>query len=103
MITCPLALSLPAICEGLGVVTRFNATAAEFGWLNCTCAWLPILKVCQLIAARWLAWLMVVVLPLLLIEALPPNTLPPVGSAFGAGCASAGKDTTTATVAHRAR
>ncbi len=30
-ITCPLAVILPAICDGLGPTTRFSTTAEAFG------------------------------------------------------------------------
>ena len=47
-------------------------------------------NVCQLMAARWLACSMVVVLADCAMAALPATTVPPVGCAFAAGCAQAG-------------
>ncbi|MGO9013697.1 MAG: hypothetical protein ACLQF0_01840, partial [Dissulfurispiraceae bacterium] len=45
----------------------------------------------QLIAAFWLDWVMFILLPLVLMDAAPADTCPPVGSALGAGgCANAG-------------
>ena len=89
----------PAICDGSGPVTRFSATALDDGWLNVTLCWLPTSKLCQLIAARWLDWLICVLLALWLIAAVPATTLPPVGRAFGAGCACTGWARTSRTVA----
>jgi hypothetical protein len=57
------------------------------------------LKLCQFTAARWLDWLIAVLVAVWLIAAAPATTLPPVGRAFGAGCASAGSDRTSITVA----
>ena len=102
MMIWPLAPILPAICDGLEPTTRFSVTALDDGWLNCTLCWLPTLKPCQLIAPRWVDWLIVVWLAVLLIEALPPTTTPPVGRALGAGWAAAGRETTIVTVAHSA-
>src|ERR1700733_5162564 len=88
----PLASMRPAICDGAGPVTRFSATALAEGWLNVTLCWLPTLKLFQSMAARWEDWSIRVLLPVWLIAAAPPPTLPPVGRAFGAGCAAAGSD-----------
>ena len=88
--TWPLASIRPAICDGFGPTTRFSTTELEDGWSNCTVCWLPTLKLCQLMAARWLVWSMVVVAGDCEIVALPATTLPPVGRAFGAGWACAG-------------
>jgi hypothetical protein len=41
-----------------------------------------MLKLCQLIAARWLLWFTVRVLAVLLMAATPALTWPPVGSWF---------------------
>src|ERR1700722_3071458 len=92
----------PAICEGSGPTTRFSVTAEADGWLKLTLCWLPTLKLCQLTAARWLDWLIAVLLALCLMEPVPPITTPPVGRAFGAGCACAGRASTSDTVACKA-
>ena len=60
--------------------TRFSATLLAEGWLNVTVLPAPIEKLCQLAAILAVAWLMVMLLPLWLMVALPPTTVPPVGS-----------------------
>ncbi len=87
---CPLASICPAISDGLALITRFSATEDADGWMKSTVCCDPTLKLCQLITARWLLCVIVVVLGLLLIVALPAFTAPPVGCAFGAGCARPG-------------
>src|SRR5260221_14534878 len=48
----PLACRCPAMTEGSGPFTRLSATEEEGGWKN-TVYWLaPMLKLCQLMAAR---------------------------------------------------
>ncbi len=89
----------PAICEGSGPTTRFSVTALGDGWLKVTLCWLPTLKLCQLTAARWVDWLIAVLLAVWLIAAAPAITTPPVGWAFGAGWAWAGSASTRDTVA----
>ena len=89
----------PAICDGSGPVTRFSVTALADGWLKVTLCWLPTLKLCQFTAARWVDWLIAVLLAVWLIAAAPATTTPPVGRAFGAGCAAAGSASTSTTVA----
>jgi hypothetical protein len=98
-ITWPLALICPAICDGLGPVTRFSATAAAFGCWKSTDCRAPTLKLCQSIAARWLDWVMVVALAERAMLAAPPTTTPPCGAAFGESCARAGCASTSTTVA----
>ena len=59
-ITWPLALICPAIWDGFGPTTRFSATAAAFGCWKFTDCPEPTSKLCQLIAARWVVWWMLV-------------------------------------------
>ena len=79
MMICPLAPIRPAICDGSGPSTRFSATEPIEGWLNRTDCWLPISKLCQLMAARGLDWSMVVVVAFCAMAAAPAVTTPPVG------------------------
>src|SRR5580658_2506197 len=88
--TCPLASIRPAICDGLLLITRFSATEDDDGWMKSTVCCDPTLKLCQLIAVRWLDCVIVVVLALVPMLALPAVTMPPLGRAFAAGCARAG-------------
>jgi hypothetical protein len=83
--TWPFAVILPAICDGLGPVTRLSVIALALGWLKLTLCGLPTSKLCQLTAARGLDWLIVVLAGVWLIAAPPATTTPPVGRAFGAG------------------
>src|ERR1019366_3667341 len=87
---CPLASICPAICDGSLLITRFSATEDADGCTKSTVCCAPTLKLCQLIAARWLLCVIVVVLALVPIEALPAVTTPPLGRAFTAGCARPG-------------
>ena len=72
-----------------------SVTALLLGWLNCTLAWLPTLKLAQSMTARLLLWLTVIsALPTgvtwVLMLALPRVTTPLWGSwltAGGACCA----------------
>ena len=80
MKTWPGALMRPMIWLGLLSSTRLRVTAAALGWLKLICAPEPTLKVFQSMAARWLLCCTVKVLPVLLMAALPPTTLPPSGS-----------------------
>src|SRR5260221_14094472 len=79
----PVACRCPAMTEGSGPFTRLSATEEAEGGKN-TVYWLaPMLKLCQLMAARsvvcvisvrfGMAWLML---------AWPETTLPPVGLAL---------------------
>ena len=52
--TCPLALMRPKIWLGLAPITRLSITLCALGWMNCTWASLPTLKLCQFKTARWL-------------------------------------------------
>src|SRR5580700_4558355 len=97
--TCPLASIRPAICDGLPLITRFNATADDDGWTKSTVCCDPTLKLRQLIAVRWLDCVIVVVLALAPIEALPAVTIPPLGRAFAAGCARLGVATSSSVLA----
>ena len=96
--TWPFARMRPPICEGSPPSTRFSAMALAPGWLNCTVCALPTLKLCQLRAARWLCWLIVVVVGPAVIVAWPALTAPPVGRAFGASWAWAGMANATSAV-----
>src|SRR5271157_5943658 len=87
---CPLALLRPAICDGLGLITRFSADADDDGWTKSTVCREPTSKLRQLIAARGVDCVIVVVVALVPIEALPAVTTPPLGRAFAAGCARLG-------------
>src|SRR6185369_7651700 len=80
--TLPLADRLPRMLEGSGPVTRLSATELEFGCTNLTASTCPILKLCQLMAAFWLDWVMVMVPAPPEIVALPAETAPPVGRAW---------------------
>ncbi len=94
----PLAVMCPAISDGSGPTTVFSAMAELSGCLKLTVCALPTLKLCQVSAADWLCWLMVVVLPDWVIPAWPPTTAPPVGRALGAICATAGVARTASAV-----
>ncbi len=89
--TWPFALTAPSIIEALAPVTRLSVTALAFGWLKLTAAFLPTLKLSQLMTARCELWLMficaLVALELCVITAWPATTFPPVGNAFTAFCA----------------
>ena len=61
--------------------TRFNATELLLGCTNWTASLAPMLKLCQLIATFWLAWLIVVLPAPPAMLALPADTTPPVGPA----------------------
>ena len=86
----PFALILPAMADGSPEVTRFSVTDEALGCANVTLCCEPTLKVVQSIAARLLDCEMLVDVAVVLIEAEPATTWPPVGRAFGAGCARAG-------------
>src|SRR5580658_4264757 len=100
--TWPLALILPATCEGLAPCTVFSVIDWVFGCSNVTDCCEPTLKLCQLIAPRWVDCVIVVALAVWLIEAAPPTTTPPIGCAFGAGCAAAGTASTITATACKA-
>ena len=53
--TLPFAESEPIIWVGFWSVMRFNAEEAAFGWLNCTAALEPMLKLFQFAIICWLA------------------------------------------------
>jgi hypothetical protein len=72
------------------LITRFSATEDDDGWTKSTVCRDPTLKLCQLIAVRWLDCVIVVVRGLFEIDALPAVTTPPVGRALAAGCARVG-------------
>ena len=64
--TWPFEVSRPWMFEASTPTTRFSATALAPGWMKLTCASAPMLKLCQLMLAFWLAWLMSRRLPALL-------------------------------------
>src|SRR5215469_1945371 len=79
----PLALSCPAMTEGSPALTRFRAMALAEGWTNCVVSFGAMLKLCQLIAARGVVWLIVSVFGAVgVIVAPPPTTCPPWGFAW---------------------
>ena len=80
--TCPLAFIAPAMTDCSVPITRFKITEDALGCTKLTVAPLPTEKLCQLTAARWLLWLTVRVLAVLLILAAPAVTWPPVGKSF---------------------
>ena len=82
MKTWPLAVSVPRICvEPVMPTTRLSAMAELEGCTNCTLLPAPMLKLCQLIAARCVLWLMTIWLAVgLAMVAAPPTTWPPCGS-----------------------
>ena len=87
-ITWPFALIAPSIIDCVAPVTRFNVTAFEFGWLKFTVAFLPTLKLSQLMTARCEVWFTFMVAEVAVcdceIDAFPATTWPFVGSAnFG--------------------
>src|SRR5690606_9735112 len=90
--TMPLAVSLPAICEGaVPPVTRFSAIALALGCAKATCASRPISKLFHSMIARFEDCVTSSRAdgegaP---IVAVPATTVPPVGNA-SAACPSAG-------------
>ena len=83
--TWPLAVIRPKIWLGSLLSTRLIVTLLALGWLNCTCALLPTLKVCQLMAALWLLCWMTMLAPLWLMLAGPAMTCPAVGNVATGG------------------
>ncbi len=77
----PFADRLPKMLEGSGPSTRLSATELLLGCTNWTASVAPMLKLCQLIATFWLAWVMVVLPAVLLMPAAPSVTTPPTGRA----------------------
>ena len=82
--TWPLAVMRPAIWLACVSSTRLSVTAEAFGWRKLTTPWAPILKVSQLIDARWVVCVMSNAEALTLISAWPATTLPPVGNSTAA-------------------
>ena len=77
----PLADRVPRILEGSEPRTRLSATEPLLGCKNRTASPCPMLKLCQLIAAFCVDWMMVVPPVPLLILAPPAVTTPPAGNA----------------------
>src|SRR6185436_5899780 len=82
--TLPFADRLPRMLDGSGPSTRLRATELLPGCTNWTASVLPMLNDCQLIAAFWLDWLIVVLPGVTAIFAVPADTAPPTGSAWAA-------------------
>ena len=80
-----MALIWPKIWLGLASSTRFSSALLALGWLMLTCACAPTLKLCQLIAAFWLDWLMLITAPACLTLAWPALSWPPLGNCVVAG------------------
>ena len=74
MTTWPLALICPKICEAELPKMRLSKTLLLDGCVMLTLASLPTLKLCQLMAARWLSWVMAMVAPDWAMRALPALT-----------------------------
>ena len=88
--TWPVLVSLPKIWLASVPSTRFSV-APPAGWLKCTCALAPMLKLCQSMAARAVLCTMSMRGPCVAILAAPPTTWPPLGRAVvGGPAASAG-------------
>src|SRR5450631_4286323 len=79
--TLPFADRLPRMLEGSAPSTRLSATELLLGCANCTASADPMLKPCQLIAAFWLVWVIVVLPGVEAMLALPADTAPPMGRA----------------------
>ena len=79
--TLPLADRLPRMLEGSEPSTRLSATELLLGCTNWTASPAAMLKLCQLIAAFWVDWLMVVLPAPVLMLAPPAATTPPAGRA----------------------
>ena len=62
------------MAEALPPTTRLSATEDAEGWIKRTVSPLPMPKLCQLMAALFVVWLMVVVAPL---AAYLPNAAMP--------------------------
>ncbi|CAN1571982.1 hypothetical protein MCEMAEM4_03329 [Burkholderiaceae bacterium] len=58
--TWPLDVSRPRTADGSVPVTRFKTTELLLGWMNCTDSPTLMPKLCQLIAARAVVWVMVI-------------------------------------------
>src|ERR1700692_2505520 len=84
MMIWPLAVMCPAIWEGWAALTRFSTTADELGCWNVTLWFAPTSKLVQSIAARCDCSVIIVLVAVVLICALPAETAPPCGRAFGA-------------------
>jgi hypothetical protein len=68
--------------DGSVPITRFSATDWLLGWTKATPSPAPMLKLCQLMAAFWLDWLMVRAPGPEPMLAAPAVTWPPVGRAW---------------------
>ena len=80
--TLPLALKLPRMLDGSAPSTLLRMTELLLGCTKRTVSLAPMLKLCQLIAAFCVDWLMVVDPAPVLMLAAPPATTPPAGNAY---------------------
>ena len=67
--------------DGSEPSTRLSSTELLLGCSTRTDSPAAMLKLCQLMAAFWVDWLMVVLSALLLMLAAPATTAPPAGRA----------------------
>ena len=79
--TLPLAIKVPRMLDGSDPSTRFSATELLFGWTKRTDSPAATLKLCQLIAALWVDWLMTRLPGTPPMVALPAATTPFAGAA----------------------
>ncbi len=83
--TWPLDDRRPKMLEASAPSTRLSSTAWLLGCTNCTPSPAPMLKLCQLMTALGVVWVMVLCWALLLILAAPAATTPPWGKAAACG------------------
>src|SRR5450830_1157622 len=79
--TLPLAVKLPRMLDGSAPSTRLRTTELLLGCTKRTASPDAMLKLCQLMAAFCVDWLMVVLPATVLMLAPPAATTPPKGSA----------------------
>ena len=72
--TWPLAVRLPSRVLALLPVMRLSAIAWALGWTNTSASLEAVESLVQSMARRWLAWLMVVVVPEVLTLPAPAVT-----------------------------
>src|SRR5450830_1517311 len=79
--TLPLAVKLPRMLDGSAPSTRFRVTELLLGCTKRTASPEATLKLCQLMTAFCVDWLMVVLPAAVLMLAPPAATTPPAGPA----------------------
>src|SRR5450830_1858489 len=79
--TLPLAVKLPRMLDGSAPSTRLRTTELLLGCTKRTASPDAMLKLCQLMTAFCVDWLMVVLPATVLMLAPPAATTPPTGSA----------------------